>query len=281
LFFWSLPASSHRIHTCIWSLVPFVLFCLVLLFSFYLQSSVRVEKLEASGIIATSGNPVAEREMTITCHAPPGHYTILCATYQSGEEGPFRVTIHSNWPVGHSQLWPPEWKKEGLEGPKQTLKEKMVAGAKAKAEAAANAVKAQAAKARANAKAKVMQHTDWVDKDDENARVAKEQEKAKFEQSKKDNATDPNEDKLRKAKEMKAQWREKTGPDGTPYWYNKVTSVSTYDKPEGFMQKRDIKMLEIQVDQERTRKRVERMSRRGAAGGSNKAAGNESSDDDA
>ena len=80
---------------------------------------------------------------------------------------------------------------------------------------------------------------------------------------------------------MKAQWREKTGPDGTPYWYNKVTSVSTYDKPEGFMQKRDIKMLEIQVDQERTRKRVERMSRRGAAGGSNKAAGNESSDDDA
>ena len=73
---------------------------------------------------------------------------------------------------------------------------------------------------------------------------------------------------------MKKQWREKSGPDGTSYWYNKVTSVSTYDQPEGFMKKKDIKMLEIQVDQERTRKRVEQMSRRGAG---NKV---ESDDDD-
>lgn len=212
--------------------------------------------------------------MTITCHAPPGHYTILCATYQSGEEGPFRLTVHSNWPVGHSQLWPPEWKKQGLEGPKQTMAEKLVAGAKAKAEAAGAAVAAKAAAAQAAAKNKIRQNTDWVDESAEAEKNIKAQEKAKLEQARKDNEEDPQETKLKKAKEMKKQWREKSGPDGTSYWYNKVTSVSTYDKPEGFMKKKDIKMLEIQVDQERTRKRVEQMSRRGAG---NKV---ESDDDD-
>jgi hypothetical protein len=46
--------------------------------------SVRVEKMEASGIIASSGQPQAEREMTISVHVPPGHYTILCAAYKTG-----------------------------------------------------------------------------------------------------------------------------------------------------------------------------------------------------
>ena len=46
--------------------------------------SVRVEKMEASGIIASSGQPQAEREMTISVHVPPGYYTILCAAYKTG-----------------------------------------------------------------------------------------------------------------------------------------------------------------------------------------------------
>ena len=54
--------------------------------------------------------------------------------------------------------------------------------------------------------------------------------------------------------------------------YSRSRSRST--GREGFMKKKDIKMLEIQVDQERTRKRVEQMSRRGAG---NKV---ESDDDD-
>ena len=249
-------------------------------FCFTEQSSVRVERLDASSIIATSGNPAAEREMTITCHVPPGHYTILCSTYKSGDEGPFRLQIHSNWPVGHSQLWPPAWKKQGLAGPKQSMKEKLVAAAKAKAEAAANTAKNSVAKAKASAKAKVMQHTDWVDEAKEKEKLEKEREDKNLAASRADKAEDPNEIKLRAAKELKRNWKEKQSSDGV-YWYNKTTSVSTYDKPEGFLNKREIKMLELEVDQERTRRRVEKMSRRGAAGNSSSGGkGGDSSDDD-
>ena len=48
------------------------------------NESVRVEKMEASGIVKSSGQPQAEREMTISVFVPPGHYTILCAAYKTG-----------------------------------------------------------------------------------------------------------------------------------------------------------------------------------------------------
>ena len=241
----------------------------------------RVVKLEASGIIATSGNPAAEREMTITCHAPPGHYTILCAPYMGGDEGPFRLTIRSNWPCSHSQLWPPEWKKQGLEGPKQSMKQKLVAGAKAKAEAIAQKAKEKSKELKAKAKASIMKNTDWVDAEGEKKKEEAEIEKKKLAKELEDGKEDPNETKLKKAKKMKSEWREKNSADGQ-YWYNKVTSVSTYEKPEGFLNKKEIRMLEMQVDQERTRRRVERSSRRGNGGnaGGNPEGFNESSDDD-
>jgi hypothetical protein len=164
--------------------------------------------------------------MTITCHALPGHYTILCAPYKAGDEGPFRLTVRSNWPCGHSQLWPPAWKKQGLDGPKQTMKEKLVANAKAKAEAVTKAAKDKSNKIKQSAKAKVMQHTDWVDVEKEQAEAEKRREKERLAKQLADDAPDPNEEILRKAKAMKKEWREKSSPDGT-YWYNKVTSVST------------------------------------------------------
>ena len=221
--------------------------------------------MDASGIIASSGkNPQAEREMTISCHVPPGHYTVLCAAYKTGDEGPFTLTIHSNWPVKTAQLWPPAWKKAGLEGPKQTIKQQMIDAAKKKAEKVAAGAAAAAAKAKAKAKAAAVKHTDWVDEKAQEDEQERERQKAELAKMKADAAPDPLEEQLKTAKKLKMVWREKTDPQGNKYWYNKQTSVSTFDKPEGFMNKKEIRALEIQVDTERTRKRVERGARRGA-----------------
>jgi|MGYP006075912953 hypothetical protein len=216
--------------------------------------------------------------MTITCHVLPGHYTILCAAYKSGDEGPFRLTVRSNWPCGHNQLWPPAWKKQGLEGPQQTMKEKLVASAKAKAEAVAQRAKDKTNALKAKAKAKVMQNTTWIDEEKVKEERLAKLEKEKLAKELEEGKTDPNEIILKTAKKMKSEWREKTSTDGI-YWYNKVTSVSTYDKPEGFLNKKEIRMLEMKVDQERTRRRVEQSAKRGGGGGGG-GGGNSSSDDD-
>ena len=161
------------------------------------------------------------------------------------------------------QLWPPLWKKQGLDGPKETLKSKLAKAAKAKAEAMAAKASEAAAKAKAKAKAAAMKHTDWIDEDKHKAELEKKYEAEKLAKQLAEDAPDEQEETLRIAKQMKTKWREKSQPDGTKYWYNKETSVSTYDKPEGFLNKKEIRMLEIAVDQERTRRRVERGARRG------------------
>lgn len=186
------------------------------------------------------------------------------------------MTVHSNWPIKTSQLWPPLWKKQGLDGPKETLKAKLAKAAKAKAERLAAKAGEAAAKAKAKAKATAMQHTNWIDEEKHKAELEKKAEAARLSKQLEEDKPDPQEEQLRIAKTLKAQWREKSQPDGTKYWYNKTTSVSTFDKPEGFLNKREIRMLEIAVDQERTRKRVERGARRGSGG----KGGNSSSDED-
>jgi hypothetical protein len=193
----------------------------------------------------------------------------------NSDEGPFRLSVHSNWPIRTSQLWPPLWKKQGLEGPKVSLKSKLAKAARAKAEKLAAKAGEAAAKAKAKAKSAAMKHTDWVDEDKYNAEMEKKANTAKLAKQMEEDKPDAQEEQLRVAKTMKSQWREKSQPDGTKYWYNKTTSVSTFDKPEGFLNKKDIRLLEIAVDQERTRKRVERGARRGSGD-----KGGDSSEDD-
>ena len=90
------------------------------------QESERVESLPMEKIVAHTGDPQDLREQTIYCTLDPGYYTILCAAYKDGEEGPFTIKVHSNYEVTMSQIWPPLWKKKGLAGPEKTLKEKLL-----------------------------------------------------------------------------------------------------------------------------------------------------------
>ena len=66
---------------------------------------------------------------------------------------------------------------------------------------------------------------------------------------------------LRIGKEMKKLWKRRTDPSGKDYYYNKETGLSTFDKPEGFMEKREIRALEKKVETEKTRADVRARAR--------------------
>jgi len=59
--------------------------------------------------------------------------------------------------------------------------------------------------------------------------------------------TDPNEIILKTAKKMKSEWQEKTSTNGT-YWYNKKKEKKSMTKPDGFLNKKEINMLEMNVN---------------------------------
>ena len=51
------------------------------------------------------------------------------------------------------------------------------------------------------------------------------------------------------ASEMKSIWKEKTDASGNTYFYNKETSVSTFDRPEGLLPKAEYKALKKRVEE--------------------------------
>lgn len=115
-----------------------------------------------SNVVSWSGDPVDDREITIFATLRPGSYTIMCAAYKGGDEGPFTLTVRSNYTVKTNQIWPPLWKKQGKEGPEKTLKDKLLErGMKVAQKAQEKAL--QAANAAKNAaKKKLAENTDWV-----------------------------------------------------------------------------------------------------------------------
>ena len=98
------------------------------------KRSILIKELTMSNVVAWSGDPSDERTISIFAALRPGTYTILCAAYKSGDEGPFTLTIRTNYSVRTNQLWPPLWKKQGKDGPEKTLKDKMLAKGKALAD---------------------------------------------------------------------------------------------------------------------------------------------------
>eukprot|EP00949_MAST-11_sp_MAST-11-sp1_P000992 g992.t1 len=217
-------------------------------------TSVRVYELHEQAVRAYSGDPSDNREESIYHHAESGHYTLLCAAYDEGAEGPFTVTIFSNHAVKVNQIWPPEWKRKGLDGPEKTLREKMVEKAKQGGNIVGGAAKKLADKKIAQARADLSKRT--------GGRIAATAEKT-LEQKVAENAK-PKEktedeidsDTLQRAKELKKLWKKKTDGEGRDYYYNRETSVSTYEKPEGFMEKKDIRLLEMKVEAAENRRKV-------------------------
>jgi hypothetical protein len=73
----------------------------------------RAHTLTAANVVASSGHPVRQREVRCYTSLAPGAYTVLVAAYQRGMEGPFTLTLRSNYAVEFQGLWPPS-RSEGV-----------------------------------------------------------------------------------------------------------------------------------------------------------------------
>ena len=227
-----------------------------------MDKSVRVFSLPMEYIVAHTGDPNDHREQTVYCSLDPGHYTILCAAYKDKDEGPFTVKIHSSYAVECNQMWPPEWKKNGLDGPEKTRKDKMLEVAKSGFSVVGKAGAGLAAKAHASAMAKLKENTEWVkektEEELEEERLLAEEQHVEESLKEPDNVR-----RLRIGKDLRLKWKSKTDPSGNSYYYNKETGVSTFDMPEGYMEKRQIRALEQEVEHQKNREDVKARAKGG------------------
>jgi hypothetical protein len=187
--------------------------------------SVRVTELTMSNVVAWSGEPCVERNLTVMTHLMPGTYTILCAVYKGGEEGPFTLTIRTNFSAQTSQLWPPQWKKEGKDGPEKTFKEKMMEKAAAAAELAAEKAAAASEKAKKKIQAKLAENFDGIKSPEEEERERLRAERKAREEE------DSDDEKIVK---KKAKWKKKTDSSGKVFYYNRETQMSMWDVPDDY-----------------------------------------------
>ncbi|GMI02475.1 hypothetical protein TrVE_jg11966 [Triparma verrucosa] len=72
----------------------------------------RVKSLTKKNVLFSTGPPKRERNQEIYCTLQPGVYVILCGTYVAGMDGPFRISILSNYEVEEEQIWPPTWRAD-------------------------------------------------------------------------------------------------------------------------------------------------------------------------
>jgi len=182
----------------------------------------RVSELTVETVVCHSGDVVRSHEVKCKYMLNPGTYTLLCATYEKGQEGPYMVSIFSNYAVGLEQLWP-ALNVERKE-PK-TFLEKMQRKAEDKAEKALEKAKEATEKQRAKAAALANKAATALGETD--AVLAQEEaapEAAGLSNKKPGEEGDPN-----------GAWEEKfdTGA-GKIYYYNNETGVSSYETPEGF-----------------------------------------------
>ncbi|RQM26809.1 hypothetical protein B5M09_000746 [Aphanomyces astaci] len=71
----------------------------------------RVKVLDKLHVMKHSGAPVRERQVSLQCVLQARTYTILIAAYKKDMEGPFQLTIQSNYGVEVDQIWPAVWRE--------------------------------------------------------------------------------------------------------------------------------------------------------------------------
>jgi hypothetical protein len=72
----------------------------------------RVKELTKKNVLFSTGIPKRERNQEIYCTLQPGMYVILAGTYVAGMDGPFRISILSNYELEQEQMWPPTWRAD-------------------------------------------------------------------------------------------------------------------------------------------------------------------------
>ena len=76
-----------------------------------------------------------------------------------------------------------------------------------------------------------------------------EQRGEKWEPPKEKRKETQEEKDFKKASEMKKLWKEKQDDSGNTYFYNRETSMSTFDRPEGLLPKEEYKALKKRVEE--------------------------------
>ncbi|OQR84703.1 hypothetical protein ACHHYP_13038 [Achlya hypogyna] len=169
----------------------------------------RVKVLDRASVVEHSGAPVRERQLTLRCYLPARTYTILIAAYKKGMEGPFQLTLQTNYAVSVEQIWPAVWR----EPKKVNAVEKMALRVK-DAVADSSAV-AKLAETTTKYKNKIVAGVNDALEDDEDELHELEEAKAA-------------EDKTAKKSPWIEQWDE---AQNKPFYYNKETGVSQWTIP--------------------------------------------------
>ena len=72
----------------------------------------RVKSLTRKNVVESTGLCKAERAREIYCTLQPGKYVVLVGTYVAEMDGPFRVSVLSNYECELGQIWPPSWRAD-------------------------------------------------------------------------------------------------------------------------------------------------------------------------
>lgn len=190
----------------------------------------RVKQLTKHQVVAHSGEPVRQREVHVHCSLEGRTYTVLVAAYKKGMEGPFKLTVQSNYPLEIKQLWPAMWKDPA----KATMAEKMAAKVKETvAESSAMAKireKTDELASKIAAGAAVMDHVMQDDAAVLKEQLAKQQQEQTEAQAKATAASGKS-----AAKKLQHAWLEQWDESaGKPFYFNKQTGMSSWTKPEDF-----------------------------------------------
>lgn len=189
----------------------------------------RVKQLTRENVVAHSGEPVRQREIQIHCELEARTYTILVVAYKRAMEGPFKLKVQSNYPVVLDQLWPAVWKDPS----KATMAEKMAAKMKETVAESSTMTKIREKKndlvSKIAAGAAVM---DSALRDD--GSILKEE----LEKQQREEAETVAQAKLNGAKKEakpKHVWIEQWDENaGKPFYFNKQTGLSSWEKPPDF-----------------------------------------------
>ncbi|KAE9031781.1 hypothetical protein PR003_g9659 [Phytophthora rubi] len=205
----------------------------------------RVTALNQDNVTAHSGVPARNREVCVHCELAARTYTLLVAAYISGMEGPFRVHVQSNYPVELQQLWPAAWKTGNgtiSTAPPGTLVERMAE--KMKQTVAESATGAKILAKTHELADKIVAGAAIVDSAMRDEESILEEQLAKQQQEEAEEA-EREQARLTGKKKKKQQadpdapqsnpWIEQWNEDaGKPFYFNKQTGVSSWEKPDDF-----------------------------------------------